>query len=110
TFNAISGGYANFIRFLTHPATIVFSVAAFGVSVFGVFWSSTQVPTGFVPLEDRGLVLAELWLPDSASQQRTLEATIKLEHILNDIEGLQTYTTLPGFSLINGNGSSYAMM
>lgn len=110
TFNAVSNAYAGMIRFLTHPAAIVFSIAGFGAAVVGVFWSATQVPKGFVPVEDRGLVLAELWLPDASSQARTLEAVKQLEKILDETDGIQTYTTLPGFSLINGNGSSYAMM
>jgi HAE1 family hydrophobic/amphiphilic exporter-1 len=109
-FNAISGGYASIIRVLTHPGAIAFTLAAFVACVLGVGWTSAQVPKGFVPLEDRGLVIAEIWLPDAASQHRTLDAVKRLEIILNDIEGLDTYTTLPGFSMINGNGSNFATM
>lgn len=110
TFNVVSGAYAAMIRVLTHPGMIAFSVIGFAVAIFGVFWTSKQVPTGFVPLEDRGLVLAELWLPDASSQERTLEAVKQLEEIVADLDGIHTYTTLPGFSMINGNGSNYATM
>jgi len=108
TFNAISSGYAAFIRFLTHPGMIAFSIIGFAASMVGVVWTARQVPTGFVPDEDKGLVLAELWLPASASQFRTLDAVKKLEKIMGSVDGIETYTALPGFSLINGNGSNYA--
>jgi HAE1 family hydrophobic/amphiphilic exporter-1 len=109
TFEAISGGYARLIRFLVHPAVIVFTGVAFAASLALTVFTFTRVPTGFVPEEDRGLVLVEIWMPDSASQERTLGAVKKVEAILSDVRGIRNYTVLPGFSLINQNGSNYAV-
>ena len=109
-FDWISSGYAHIIRVCVHPAAIGFSLIAFGASVFAIAWSVTKVPTGFVPDEDKGLILTEIWMPDAASQQRTLETVKKVEAILKDSDGVQDYTALPGFSIINGNGSQYALI
>jgi len=113
TFNAafdiISSAYARMVRFLVHPAVILFSLGGFAACVVAIVWTFTRVPTGFVPLEDRGLILIDLWMPDAASQERTLAAVEKVEAILAETDGVKSYTSLPGFSFINNNGSNYAM-
>ncbi len=109
TFDAVSSAYARLIRFLVHKAVITFTAIAFAASMALTVLTFTLVPTGFVPNEDRGLVLVEIWLPDSASQERTLEAAKKVEKILSQVDGIENYTVLPGYSFINQNGSNYAM-
>ncbi len=108
-FDTVSGGYARLIRLLTHRAVIGFTLLGFAACLVLTVFTFTRVPTGFVPEEDRGLVLVEVWLPDSASQERTLEAAKKVERILSEVDGIENYTVLPGYSFINQNGSNYAM-
>ena len=108
-FDALSNGYSKFIKFLVHPGIIAFTLAAFALSVVAVVWTFTKVPTGFVPQEDRGMFFVEVWMPDSSSQERTLAATEQVEEILSKTEGVRNYIALPGFSIINNNGSNYAL-
>ncbi|MFO0783348.1 MAG: multidrug efflux RND transporter permease subunit [Phycisphaerales bacterium] len=109
-FDALSNGYGRMVQFLIHPGVIAFSLAAFGLATAATVWSFTRVPTAFVPLEDRGLALIEVWLPDSASQERTLEAVKKVEQIVDKTEGVRNYTVVLGYSIINNNGSNYALV
>ena len=92
-----------------HPAVVVFTLGGFAACVVAIVWTFTKVPTGFVPLEDRGLVMIDVWMPDSSSQERTLAAVEKVEKILAETDGVRNYTALPGFSMINDNGSNYAL-
>ncbi len=108
-FDALANGYARMVKFLVHPAIVLFTLGGFGACVLATVWTFTQVPTGFVPLEDRGMVMIDLWMPDAASQERTLEAVKKVEAILKETEGVRNFTSLPGFSMINNNGSNYAL-
>ncbi|MBX3360318.1 MAG: efflux RND transporter permease subunit [Phycisphaeraceae bacterium] len=55
------------------------------------------------------MVLIDVWMPDASSQERTLAAVKKVEKILSETEGVRNFTALPGFSMINNNGSNYAM-
>jgi len=109
-FDWLSATYARFVKFLVHPAVIAFTLAAFGAACFGVVWTFTKVPTGFVPLEDRGVVLAEIWMPDSASLERTTAAVAEVEKVFGSIDGIRNYTAIPGLSMINGAGSNYALL
>lgn len=108
-FDALANGYARFIKFLVHPAVVVFTLAGFALCMVAVVWTFTKVPTGFVPNEDRGMMFVEVWMPDSSSQQRTVEAVKKVEKILAETEGVRNYVSLPGFSTINLNGSNFAL-
>jgi HAE1 family hydrophobic/amphiphilic exporter-1 len=108
-FDALANGYARLVKFLVHPAVILFTLGGFAACVVGIVFTFTRVPTGFVPLEDRGMVMIDLWMPDAASQERTLAAVEKVEKILTEAPGVRNFTALPGFSMINGNGSNYAL-
>jgi HAE1 family hydrophobic/amphiphilic exporter-1 len=67
------------------------------------------VPTGFVPDEDKGLIITEIRLPDSASQERTLGVLQQVEHVLMSTDGVNHVGAFQGFSLIAGNGSNYGV-
>jgi HAE1 family hydrophobic/amphiphilic exporter-1 len=107
-FNAVSNGYGKIVRVTVHPAAIAFSLIAFVGMCLATVWSVTRVPLGFVPTEDKGIIFTEIWLPDSASQERVLAALKKVEQQLMDVDGIETVTALGGYSLINGNGVNYA--
>jgi HAE1 family hydrophobic/amphiphilic exporter-1 len=55
-FDALALAYARLIKFLVHPGIVAFTLAGFAACVLATGWTFTKVPTGFVPLEDRGMV------------------------------------------------------
>src|SRR6185436_17264082 len=87
-FDFIARMYEWVIHLLVRPAVIGVSLAAFAALGLLVFWSVSRVPTGFVPDEDKGLIIAEIWMPDSASQERTLEVIKKVEQIFLSTDGV----------------------
>ena len=107
-FDRIANGYAWIIRQAVRPSLIIIPLALFGLAMYGVLWTTSRVPTGFVPTEDKGFVVVELWLPDGASQERTIEVVAKAEKLLPKVDGVTWFVALPGTSLINGNGPNYA--
>ena len=107
-FEKLSNGYAWLIRQAVRPSLVAFSLLGFAGTMVATVATARFVPTGFLPNEDRGYTITEIWMPDSASQERTLEVIKQVEQILLQVEGIHTVTSLQGFSLINGNGSNYA--
>ena len=51
-------------------------------------WWYGQVPTGFLPIEDQGYIIASVQLPDAASQARTREVTDQINEILAKTPGV----------------------
>src|SRR5260370_9314615 len=70
-----------------------------------------RVPSGFVPIQDKGYLLANIQLPDSASLERTVEATAAVEKIALETPGVAHTVAVPGTSFVlNANSSNYGNM
>jgi multidrug efflux pump len=79
-------------------------VGLIGLTGFGF----SRIPAGFIPLQDKGYLLANIQLPDSASLERTLEVTDKVEKIARETPGVAHTLCLPGMSyILNANSSNY---
>jgi multidrug efflux pump len=75
-----------------------------GLTGFGF----TRVPSGFVPIQDKGYLVTNIQLPDSASLERTLDATAAVEKIALETPGVAHTVTIAGTSfLLNANSSNY---
>jgi hydrophobe/amphiphile efflux-1 (HAE1) family protein len=75
----------------------------------------TNTPQGFVPQQDKGYLLLNVQLPDSASVERTQLAMRRIETIARSISGVQHTVGISGQSLIlNANapnlGSMYVIL
>jgi HAE1 family hydrophobic/amphiphilic exporter-1 len=109
-FERFSGAYARMVRFVVQPRVIFVSLACFlGLSLL-IVWAVERVPTGFVPDEDKGLLIAEVRMPVSASQNRTLEVIKRVESAFLASDGVNGVASFQGFSLIAGNGSNYGVV
>ena len=78
-------------------------------SVGGILWANATTPTGFVPSEDRGMVMVNVSLPAGASLDRTVAVTNEISERARQIPGISTTTLVNGFSLIGGAGSNYGL-
>src|SRR5262249_2090619 len=108
-FGYVSHGYARLVRFIVRPAVIGISLLAFAAACGLIGWSVTHVPTGFVPDQDKGLIVTEVPMPHTASQDRALAVIKQVEQILQDIDGVNHVGAFQGFSLIAGNGSNFGV-
>jgi len=85
-----------FTRRLVRAGTLL------GVLVVGLLMLFSVVPSGFVPEEDQGYVLAALQLPDAASLERTEQVMTAVEKIIAEFDAIESYTTVSGFSMLTG--------
>ncbi|HLQ37324.1 MAG TPA: efflux RND transporter permease subunit, partial [Planctomycetota bacterium] len=109
-FRWVANAYARGVAVLVRPAVIAGALAGFAVALGLVYWTVVRVPTGFVPDEDKGLIIAEIWMPDSASQERTLGVIQQCDEIFRNTDGVSHVGAFQGFSLIAGNGSNYGVL
>jgi HAE1 family hydrophobic/amphiphilic exporter-1 len=105
-FERITAGYVNLshaaIRRAVRSMILLGGIAAIGLGV------GRALPTSFVPSEDQGYFFMQLQLPDAASLQRTDVVARQIEKILAQTEGVQSYVTIAGFSLLSNISQSYA--
>lgn len=89
---------------------VVISIIAFlgFVGVTAYLFSNT--PTGFLPLEDKGALMANIQLPDGASLSRTMEVSERSVTMLREIPGVRDVLAVPGFSLLSGAAPNSALI
>ena len=69
-------------------------------------WQFTRLPTGFLPIEDQGYIMASIQLPDAASLERSQAVLDRIDGILTKTPGVQDWVSLGGYSLIDGTNAS----
>ena len=99
-------GYVSVSRGLIRKAVIGFVILA--VMTIGIWLVGGRVPGGFLPEEDQGYIYALFQLPDAASLQRTSEAGRRVEQIIKNTPGVESYTTVIGFSPLSLVQNTYS--
>ncbi len=77
----------------------------FALLVGGAILLGRALPTAFIPEEDQGYILANIQLPEASSLERTSLASEQIEQIIMETAGVESVTTVNGFSLLT---QSYA--
>src|SRR5262245_34570355 len=86
---------------------LVVYVALVGVTGVGL----ARAPSRFVPVQDKGYLVVNIQLPDSASLERTVDVTEAVEKIARETPGVAHTMAVPGTSFVlNANSSNYGNM
>jgi len=104
-FDRSRNGYLGVSRSLARRGLTV--IALLGAIAAICVFTGRKLPTGFVPEEDQGYMYVNVQLPDAASLQRTDTVCKSVEAILAGIEGVESYTTIAGFSLVSRVSATY---
>jgi HAE1 family hydrophobic/amphiphilic exporter-1 len=105
-YDRTEGVYLFFVRRMLRWPSL--AMAAFIGLVSFAGWWYTQIPTGFLPVEDQGYVIASVQLPDAASQERNREVVARLNQIVGSTEGVADWFVVGGMSLIDNSAQSNA--
>src|SRR5262250_767387 len=81
-------------------------MALFVVLIAGTLWAFLSLPTGFLPVEDQGYVIAGVQLPDAASQTRMTEVLERMNTIIAKTPGVANWNSIGGYSVIDGTVQS----
>src|ERR1700723_2278459 len=104
-FERATDGYVSWSGVLLKK-TIVVVVLLLALSAAAAFFGG-RVPSSFLPDEDQGYAYVNLQLPNSASLERTSQATRQIENILANKPGGKYTTSVIGFSLLSFVRTSY---
>ncbi len=80
---------------------VVIALVVIGGSVYGF----SRVPTGFLPIEDQGYLIAIVQLPDGASLERTQKVLDRVQQIARKTPGVSQVITIAGVSALDNNAS-----
>src|SRR5262245_54689329 len=78
-FKVTADAYSRFVGMLLRVSVIVLVI--YGGLLYLTYFSFTRVPTGFIPSQDKGYLLVDVRLPDSASLERTQAVMAQVERL-----------------------------
>jgi HAE1 family hydrophobic/amphiphilic exporter-1 len=104
-FEKITDKYVALLRLVVGKRLVTFGILlAFGLGIFGI---SRNLPTGFVPEEDQGMIYAVIQTPPGSTLERTNEVSRRLQQLALTVDGVQSVSSLAGFEILTqGRGSN----
>ncbi|WP_425613510.1 efflux RND transporter permease subunit [Anatilimnocola sp. NA78] len=102
-FNWLTEGYVASVGWLLRGSVIVLLI--YGGLLFVTYRVFQDTPTGFIPSQDKGYLLVNVRLPDSASLERTSAVLANLEKLSAEIPGVNHTVAIAGQSILLGAGS-----
>jgi len=105
-FAKTTDGYIRVAGGLIRKSAIAFAVLIVCGVAAGIF--GAKLPSSFLPDEDQGYMFLNLQLPSAASLQRTEATANEIEKLLATTPGVESTTSVVGFSLLSLTRSSYS--
>lgn len=107
-FERLTNGYVGILSKFATRTTVTFGLLFLFIGL--TFVTSKFLPTGFIPMEDQGMVYVSVTTPQGATVERTEKVLDEVTVIAKKINGVENVTTLAGYSIVTEiAGSSYGM-
>ncbi len=97
-------GYAKLLHWLIAHAKSVLFLYLIGLGLtYGIF---KTLPTGFLPEEDQGTIIASVTLPPGTTLTRTEASARRIVDLVKQTKGVKDIVTINGFNTITGVADS----
>lgn len=99
----VGHGYAAIVTRLVRVAGV--SIAVVLATVLGIYFAFNRTPSGFLPTEDKGYLMAVFNLPPAASLNRTSEAATKAEAVIRSDPAVASVLAVLGLDFLGGGAA-----
>ena len=108
-FDLAGRGYVGIVGGVIRAPIVVMMI--YGAVLVLTYWGYLQLPTGFIPQQDKGYLIASVQLPDAASAERTQVVMKEVSEIAIEIEGVKHCNSVAGNSFVlSAYGSNFGSM
>ena len=109
TFQSVTRGYVSTVRLLLRGSLVM--LVLYGVLIYGTYHLFQSTPTGFIPAQDKGYLMLNVRLADSASLSRTQSMLAEIQKIAQSIPGVRHTVAISGQSILLGaNAPNFGTM
>jgi HAE1 family hydrophobic/amphiphilic exporter-1 len=102
-YDRMERGYTRIMTGLVRHSGVSVIVALILIVIGG--YGLSRVPTGFIPIEDQGYLLAAVQLPDGAALDRTQRVMDQVQEIASKTPGVEQVMTIAGISALDSSSS-----
>jgi HAE1 family hydrophobic/amphiphilic exporter-1 len=104
-FEKLTGRYEGLLRLIVNRRVVTFGILL--AFCAGIFFTSEILPSGFIPNEDQGMIYAIIQTPPGSTLERTNEVARNLQKLSEEIEGVESVSSLAGYEIMTeGRGSN----
>ncbi|SHJ03407.1 hydrophobic/amphiphilic exporter-1, HAE1 family [Mesonia phycicola] len=104
-FDKLTGKYVVLLKKIVSRRWLTFGILI--AFCAGIYLESQVLPSGFVPSEDQGTIYAIIQTPPGATLERTNEVSKKLQAICEEVDGIESVSSLAGYEIMTeGRGSN----
>ncbi len=97
-FRHATNAYTRVVGMLLRVSVLVLIVYA---AMLGLtYWGFNQLPTGYIPTQDKGYLLVSLQMPDATSLERTKVVVNRVDQILHEEKGVAHTISISGQSFV----------
>ncbi|MBX6312414.1 MAG: efflux RND transporter permease subunit [Isosphaeraceae bacterium] len=112
-FQWATGGYVRLVGLLLRGSAV--ALLAYGGLLYLTYHGLETTPSGFIPQQDKGYLLVNVQMPDSASLEQTQRVMKQVERTAGRVPGVRHTVAIAGQSLLLGAnapnfGSMYVML
>ncbi|GHN02715.1 multidrug transporter AcrB [Cytophagales bacterium WSM2-2] len=106
-FEKVTDKYVSLLKLIAHRKMVTVGLwIAFSV---GIVLIASNLPSGFIPGEDQGMIYAIVQTPPGSTLERTNDISLQLQKLLEKVEGIQSVSSIAGYEVLTeGRGSNAA--
>ncbi|WP_076866827.1 efflux RND transporter permease subunit [Bradyrhizobium mercantei] len=102
-YDRLERSYARLIGSIVRHAGTSVLIALILIALAG--YGLSRIPTGFIPIEDQGYLLAAVQLPDGAALDRTQRVLDQVTEIARKTPGVKNVVSIAGISALDNSSS-----
>src|SRR6478752_3068928 len=104
-FEKLTGRYVWLLQLIAKRRMV--TVGLFIVFALGIFGIANNLPSGFIPSEDQGMLYAIIQTPPGSTLERTNDLSNKLVEVIQKVEGVKSVSSIAGYEVLTeGRGSN----
>ncbi|HMZ50080.1 MAG TPA: efflux RND transporter permease subunit, partial [Flavobacteriales bacterium] len=104
-FEKLTGKYVWLLQRIAHRRLV--TIGLWALFAFGIVFITNNLPSGFIPSEDQGMIYAIIQTPPGSTLERTNDISRKLQDIVLTVEGVQSVSSIAGYEVLTeGRGSN----
>jgi len=101
----VTDGYVGILRLIVTRRLLTLGFV--GCFVVAIYLVNTLLPSGFIPLEDQGMIYGIIQTPPGSTIEYTNEKSHELQEIAKGIDGVNSVSSLAGYEVLTeGRGSN----
>jgi len=104
-FEKLTGRYVSILEVIAHRKIVTIGIwLAFAAGIVAI---ASNLPSGFIPSEDQGMVYAIIQTPPGSTLERTNDISRQLQGIIEKVDGVKSVSSIAGYEVLTeGRGSN----